>query len=1075
MNLPNIQITERDIAIRTEETPGGYAVLLLQAERGPLEATLVANASYLLDLYTAEGFVPTDIASRTGYYSAINYLKESNSLWIKRVVPSGNYPAYYSAAHILLEDSYTMAVTLNTADETKPRFSVTASPDPKLVVIWPTDGGAFPFATGDPVTPRGAHLPAGIVNGMRYYLKVDPTGQTYTIRFHRNYADAVADPYDVSTAEAITNATYSPFDLLTASDSVRGGIAVGDLANLTPGPADAFVLYAANPGKWGNKVHVTVEVQRYVEDGLHCAEAIDLETGAFPVASTWAGVTASNEPVPVCVVPEQDMGASNEAMPQLLDNSYLDPTTVYHVARIDGTHIALTDTVDPAAASIAFKAAGTGKVRLVPLGYKMTVTPSDITYGNGSKLDLSELSGKPTDGIASGTKIVFYGRTLPAPLVPGRVYYAKKIDANNIRVNTDPTVPDALDIVFTSAVNVTENFTLYVYPTEETVSHNKNGDAVEADNDFVVAQGLQNGTPVKIAKVNPEDTLPANLNTTDTFYLGLVSGKYYLYASQTDLWTDVNAGTVNNPVVLGDNSEAAVSFKIVPQVVTDQEVDLEGAINYVSGEIRLKNFPELSNQPQGWVAGEAVKVFAKGSGSRLPQGLRATGTYFLVPVASGVAKLYQLATTSLSSVLDLQPVALSSEHRGVGYMSIAPAAQALDEGTFRVKVWKTAYRRVGASSAANVVSVSLVEEHVCSLRADLQDQAGRALFIEDRLGNSAYIRAKVSSTVDQSMDAEVPVKASPFLVTLTGGADGGVGGTGAVTSAELIDALASFLDQTDKPASYFLDGGYTLVDYQNELIQVAETRGDAIAILSTPQTLEDESDPSRAIIEWRRTNMPSSSYAMLFTPWQVIGDPTLGRDVVCPPDGFVGAAMAKVDRDLGPWFATAGKEWGVVKAKRGNIEFTIPQMDDMYTNGINSITRYEGVGQVIWGNRTLYGLSSPLRAGNVRKLFNRIQTDLGKTLKDFIYRPVTTATRDQIVAVCESYLRSLVTQQGIADFQVVCDSTNNTATDEDAQRINVWLFVRPVQVAEYIKLMTVVTNSSISFETALSTVASVQR
>jgi phage tail sheath protein FI len=62
-------------------------------------------------------------------------------------------------------------------------------------------------------------------------------------------------------------------------------------------------------------------------------------------------------------------------------------------------------------------------------------------------------------------------------------------------------------------------------------------------------------------------------------------------------------------------------------------------------------------------------------------------------------------------------------------------------------------------------------------------------------------------------------------------------------------------------------------------------------------------------------------------------------------------------------------------------------------------------------------------------------------------------------------LLSLVqTQAGIEQFKVVCDATNNSALDVEANKMNGKIIVVPTRAVEFISIDFIVTNSGVSFE-----------
>jgi phage tail sheath protein FI len=55
-------------------------------------------------------------------------------------------------------------------------------------------------------------------------------------------------------------------------------------------------------------------------------------------------------------------------------------------------------------------------------------------------------------------------------------------------------------------------------------------------------------------------------------------------------------------------------------------------------------------------------------------------------------------------------------------------------------------------------------------------------------------------------------------------------------------------------------------------------------------------------------------------------------------------------------------------------------------------------------------------------------------------------------------------QAGIEQFKIVCDTTNNTQSDVDSNRMNGRIIIVPTRAIEFISIDFVITNSGVIFE-----------
>ena len=72
-------------------------------------------------------------------------------------------------------------------------------------------------------------------------------------------------------------------------------------------------------------------------------------------------------------------------------------------------------------------------------------------------------------------------------------------------------------------------------------------------------------------------------------------------------------------------------------------------------------------------------------------------------------------------------------------------------------------------------------------------------------------------------------------------------------------------------------------------------------------------------------------------------------------------------------------------------------------------------------------------------------------------------THQNFVDSATSQLASIQINQGIEDFRVVMDGTNNTSEDVDNNRLNGKIIIVPTRAVEFIAIDFVITNSGVEF------------
>lgn len=1166
MPIPQVRVISKQVIARPVQASGLTGLLLIQAERGPSEPTLISNMTEFMAKYTWTGQVPESASNRSAYYSAQNFLRDSDRLWVRRVIPTG---AMYSIATFVEEtDAALCAVDLDTATLNSNVLTVNSN---------------VPSGTGERVTVYGLDIPSyttigGLINGGQYFLRKTVNGGNQDISFYstEDYAIAGGATGRVLISSKGTGSLYLIPSEMPEADGLD------DPSGVVVTSPQAFWLYATDQGDWGDNIRITIDVPRVDEASIRCADVVNDELGLLPADSTWLNGSVG---LPIHLVP-----VGTGVLPEPNGEDVLDPLTAYFtVSAGDGSKFKLAETlansllVTPTTYTFDGDGNhGSGQMVAALIGSIGVVEAGAVIPGTNGVLPIVFAAGADMDipCVASPVPCLLAG-TVPSPFSKGTVYYAFRkagADANQVCLATSVANAQAQNGITIPVITPSQNveFSVLFFPVAQTIDRTTIVDATPlsttpfnctTDVDDVTNETIEIATTLTATDV-PVGTkvwfevvsgaLPSPLVANTAYYVNNVAngtgsiiikltttvggggspidltaavGTADMYAKATTQVLNQTSGHIisdqsiatGTPITLNEvttgglpltvpgetlvdgttfyainqdtassflvalassienardgipidlyanNGGVAGSFEISPINIEDNwnpnynVIDLRGAVTFGgtgSGDKPATiQLPLHAGSYQGWVPGEPVRIFPTGSGSVLPYGLSSSATYFVLPVGEGLIQLCTRSGSVLESAAQLTPIKLStdSDKKGAGYFTITSANEPLSAGTFRLKVWK---RSEVTSSVVGQISylVTLEESYVCSLYSNLQDSAGRNMELTRRLNSSKYIRGVGE---DVTTNPNVKVKAVPMLTALDGGYAGA--NEGLISSSELVSALAEFTDPNQYDLTYLMDGGYTFADYQIGLISLAEGREDCTAVLSTPSELEDDANPARAIIEYVQTNLPSTSFGAVFTPWQLMTEN--GVDILVPPDGFVAAQMSRVDSTKGRWYAAAGLENGPIRSRGGSVNFSQANLDDLYANRVNPIIRIPDAGPTIWGNITLLAVQSPLSRINVRKLMNMIQSDLRKSLLQYVMVPINTETYVSITNMVNSYLGPILTKGGLEAYLTVCDSSNNTAEDRDAQRINVWVYVKPTQVSEFIDLTTVVTPSSVEFTT----------
>ena len=101
---------------------------------------------------------------------------------------------------------------------------------------------------------------------------------------------------------------------------------------------------------------------------------------------------------------------------------------------------------------------------------------------------------------------------------------------------------------------------------------------------------------------------------------------------------------------------------------------------------------------------------------------------------------------------------------------------------------------------------------------------------------------------------------------------------------------------------------------------------------------------------------------------------------------------------------------------------------------------------------------------NVRRLMLEIKRQVVRVGDRLLFEPNNAQTRARFVSQVTPLLALIQAQAGVEQFKVVCDETNNTAEDVEANKMNGKIIVVPTRAVEFISIDFIITNSGVSFE-----------
>lgn len=367
-----------------------------------------------------------------------------------------------------------------------------------------------------------------------------------------------------------------------------------------------------------------------------------------------------------------------------------------------------------------------------------------------------------------------------------------------------------------------------------------------------------------------------------------------------------------------------------------------------------------------------------------------------------------------------------------------------------------------------------VEYHRVSTDKNAIDGNGEKLYVEDVINNnSTLIRAKFS---DLALGCQMT---TTLPISLLGGYSGELQNFYETTTREgqtvsLVGEYLNGLDlyrESDIDIDICIEGDLPLVA-KKQLASLAEDlNGEAIAILDVPS----EYKTTDQIVQWTQENLllggETGSYAALYHNRLKIYDKYNGVYRWVAPSGTVAGIYADVDKNFYPWYAPAGSRRGVLSEIVDLREvFRLPQRDSLYANRVNPIAVIRSA-ITVYGQKTLLDRESYLNRVNVRRLLAFLKRRCRRLAEQFVFEFNDEFTRSQATSIFNELLQWVQNNRGVTEFNVICDTTNNTPIVLDNNELYIDIFVKPTPVAEFVYLRFYITRSGVNLQELSTRVA----
>ena len=445
-----------------------------------------------------------------------------------------------------------------------------------------------------------------------------------------------------------------------------------------------------------------------------------------------------------------------------------------------------------------------------------------------------------------------------------------------------------------------------------------------------------------------------------------------------------------------------------------------------------------------------------------------------------------VATFSL--VFD-QPLKLSNDVDStnvVRYWEYAPVFEAAPgKSDFVAANGNTALQLANTSAQFDELHVAVIDEDglisgsigailetypKVSRATDAKTSDGASNYFKNVINNrSSYVWAgadRTSSPSNTAINVATSTSSVPLSISLTGGVDES---ESAISFGAIAAAYDKFSSTQDIDISLVITGmtrgGVNGSQLANYLIDnVAELRKDCIVFVSPEKSdVVNAATPAQNVVDFRNS-VRSSSYAVLDSGYKYQYDKYNDVYRYIPLNADIAGLCVRTDATRDPWFSPAG-------VNRGSIRNVVKlpfnpnnaERDLLYKNGINPVITQQGLGTILFGDKTLLSTPSAFDRINVRRLFITLEKTITNASNALLFEFNDEFTRAQFRNLVEPFLRDVQGRRGITDFKVVCDETNNTPQVIDTNRFVGDIYIKPARAINFIRLNFIAVRTGVEF------------
>ena len=370
---------------------------------------------------------------------------------------------------------------------------------------------------------------------------------------------------------------------------------------------------------------------------------------------------------------------------------------------------------------------------------------------------------------------------------------------------------------------------------------------------------------------------------------------------------------------------------------------------------------------------------------------------------------------------------------------------------------------------------TVIETYTGSVAAGAKGEDGQSIYYKDLVNRkSTYLR-----WMDHHANGDTDALLGGGTTSWGGAASGTFNGKGIIVSGSLTGGTAGTASTAGNIQTAFdeyknaevvdvtllMTADAVAATQIHVINNIAEYRKDCVTFVSPLEaSVVNNSGSEIDSITTDRNALPSSSYAVMDSGWKYMYDKYNDVYRYVPLNGDIAGCCAFTDGARDPFWSPAGLD-------RGNIRNAIKlpfnpnktQRDSLYKQGVNPVTAMPGSGIILFGDKTLLAKPSAFDRINVRRLFILLEKSIANMAKSFLFEFNDEFTRSRFTSTVVPFLTDIQGRQGVQDFAVVCDDSNNTPEVVDRNEFRGDIYVKPSRSINFIQLQFVAVRSGVEF------------